>query len=124
MKINESPMCTFCNSENETLIHLFWHCPIVKKFWEDIWSNCLKDVRDIDELSVHFGNFENENNIINFFIFHAKNFIYCCKQKDLIPDAMTFCYKIKFIVEVEVTILKKQNNMHMLNKYISFFTFL
>lgn len=31
------PPCSFCKQENETMDHLFWHCPIVTTFfWADL----------------------------------------------------------------------------------------
>ena len=31
--INSNDNCTFCNSEVETLEHLFWRCQKVQNFW-------------------------------------------------------------------------------------------
>lgn len=121
IKMNDSPLCSFCNLEEETLIHLFWHCPFVKRFWDEISLSCLKEESYIEELNVHFGYLENGKNIINFFILHAKNFIFSCKQKGVRPDAMTFYYKFRFSLEVEISILKKQNNFELANKYESHF---
>ncbi len=38
--------CSFFVSCHETVVHLFWHCPFVKTFWQDfivqnIDSNCV-----------------------------------------------------------------------------------
>ena len=33
MKILHDPMCTFCNSDEETIRHLFWECPIVQNLY-------------------------------------------------------------------------------------------
>lgn len=33
MKMVNSPLCQFCLNENESIDHLFWHCPIVAKFF-------------------------------------------------------------------------------------------
>ena len=27
--------CTFCKASSETLLHLFWDCPVVKSFWNE-----------------------------------------------------------------------------------------
>ena len=35
-KTNVSPMCTFCQSERETLIHLYWNCPHVMSLWTKV----------------------------------------------------------------------------------------
>lgn len=54
-KLNIDTNCTFCNSQPETLIHLFWQCNFIKKLWLDIcqfiadhiyneFELCFKDV--------------------------------------------------------------------------------
>ena len=35
-KIITNEQCTFCNDEKETLLHFFWKCPAVYKFWEQV----------------------------------------------------------------------------------------
>ena len=36
MKIMDSRECTFCRGETETLTHLFWHCPKVQQFVNEL----------------------------------------------------------------------------------------
>lgn len=36
IKIKNSPNCTFCNRDVETILHLFWECRIVNTFWQDL----------------------------------------------------------------------------------------
>ena len=124
VKIKESPLCTFCNADNETIEHLFWDCPVTKTFWEEICSSCLRDELELDEMTVHFGYLENSKSIINFFLLYAKYFLYSCKQKCSRPNAITFYHKFKFSTEVELYILMKQNQFDLANKYRSAVTFL
>ena len=37
-KAVQSPLCTPCNQEEETYIHLFWECPLV----QDLWCRIIK----------------------------------------------------------------------------------
>ncbi|KAJ8031231.1 hypothetical protein HOLleu_27895 [Holothuria leucospilota] len=46
----ESPSCTFCNLEDETLFHLFIACPVVNSLWICI-TNKLKRVLSIDDMN-------------------------------------------------------------------------
>ena len=32
----DSELCTFCNTEPETYVHLFWECPVAKQLWNQI----------------------------------------------------------------------------------------
>ncbi len=40
-KILDSDRCTFCNLEQENIIHLFWECPTAKHIWSQVmdWYN-------------------------------------------------------------------------------------
>ena len=35
-KLVDSPVCTFCNNTEETLVHLFWECQKVQEFWSNL----------------------------------------------------------------------------------------
>ncbi len=39
-KIVDSELCTFCNTEPETYIHLFWECQVAKQIWNQIELWC------------------------------------------------------------------------------------
>ena len=34
--ISSSELCSFCENSSETLLHLFWECPQVKIFWNEV----------------------------------------------------------------------------------------
>ena len=36
IKLSESNLCCFCQSAQETLLHLFWECPITEAFWNSV----------------------------------------------------------------------------------------
>ena len=39
--IKSNDQCSFCKESSETLLHLFWECPFVKSFWNEI-GNWMK----------------------------------------------------------------------------------
>ncbi len=41
IKISESPLCTFCNNETETLEHLFVDCDVVANVWQEVLEKLL-----------------------------------------------------------------------------------
>ena len=45
-KIKKNKLCTFCEEVNETLYHLFYDCPYVRKIWQE-----TKRIFKIDDLS-------------------------------------------------------------------------
>ena len=55
-----SPLCTFCKQESESLEHLLIICSCTKSFWSDFitWSNqlniSLRDLSDSDILFVSY----------------------------------------------------------------------
>ena len=94
MKFVESDNCTFCNTERETLLHLFWDCPFSNRFWLEL-CQFLKDngvlCHDVEaspELIV-FGK-NNVSNIINLMILLAKRYIYSSRLNKNRPHLSTF----------------------------------
>ena len=47
-KILHDPMCTFCNSDEETICHLFWECPIVQNLYSQFHGLLREFNTDID----------------------------------------------------------------------------
>ena len=53
-----SPNCDKCQSPNSSLIHMFWTCPSLKKFWRSVFqtlSLTLNTVIEPDSLLALFG---------------------------------------------------------------------
>ena len=38
MKITQTDYCRFCYNVPQTLMHMFWECPYVRKLWKAIWA--------------------------------------------------------------------------------------
>ena len=49
--IADSPLCTFCQLENETISHLFWHCHHVQTFWAQLLSLIHEKCTNCDRLA-------------------------------------------------------------------------
>ena len=101
----------------ETTDHLFWGCPIVTSFWNDATSLCIRGQYDISVSEAYFGKVSDISDPINFFIIHAKYFIFCCKCNKSKPDGHAFFYKFKFYREVEQYILNKRHNMERISHF-------
>lgn len=83
---DQTPLCTFCNTKNETISHLFWECKEIQYFWENL-------EKIINKRCMHSFNFRFTKNLILFgfcseittdpicdlIILIAKYFIYRCK---------------------------------------------
>jgi hypothetical protein len=101
-KIINSPVCDFCKSEEETLLHLFWECKYTKKFWEDfqllIKEKCTHCINlNLSEILVIFGMKENvkTDRVFDLLLLLGKNYIYNCKWKETRPCISVFTRIIK-----------------------------
>ena len=79
----DSPLCDFCEEELETIEHLFFHCPKVCMFWDDlkVLLNSLNITVSFDIKDVLFGILDTDNisNLVNYILLESKYFIYRCK---------------------------------------------
>ena len=96
-KIKDSPSCTFCRLEDESVIHLFWDCPMIQNFWRGLESLLQQKCSNCDRLCLTaqftiFGTEENTitDKIFDFIILLARFFIYKCKFKDTVPTIAGF----------------------------------
>ena len=85
-KIVSSPLCPFCNSENETPIHLFYSCNQTKSLWPKLQELVNSEILlpQNTPQSAFFGFPDNKENleIINHLDFIFKH--YLCKVRDKI----------------------------------------
>ena len=101
--------CSFCRVEKESIQHLFWGCPIVQSFWNDIQANinqkcALVNAIHLSEHFVIFGceaNVENDD-VIDLFLLIAKQYIYICKMKTELPDFSAFTRILKYRYKIEM----------------------
>ena len=76
-KMIESPLCTFCQKEDESLEHLLFHCTITIKFWQAFSSSISKrniSMETLTLINILFGVF-NDNEYLTILI-HSLN-IHC-----------------------------------------------
>ena len=107
----ESPLCTFCNSSEESLPHLFFKCSFVQHFWRSIQP--LFGSFLISETDVILGITKPLQNslLYNHFILLSKQYIYSCKLKNAIPTRVVFFAKVKAVFEMERRIAKEKNKL-------------
>lgn len=106
-------LCTFCKSEDETLIHIFFQCESTKNFWKNLYlhiGNHIASSRPfhLQDVVCYYGGGDDvsENYIIDFFILYGKYFIH--KQKFSCSQP-SFSH---FLIEIDVFIksLRLVNN--------------
>ena len=112
-KMTESPMCTFCQKEIESLEHLLFYCNITKDFWRDFSSWLTKQnifMEILTLINILFGVFNNNEDsiILNHLILIGKFFIYKCKLNKVNPILRVFLEKIRSVYHVEKKIATKK----------------
>ncbi len=95
VKISDTPLCTFCNSEIETLVHLFVECNKETNVWQEVIDKLLQPfgVTNLTKSVIILGveTTPEQNEIINHIILEVKYYIYVCKLKKCDP----LYYRIK-----------------------------
>ena len=93
--------CSFCSATPETVTHLFWHCPFVKRLWTDVCNFIANHIEADFKLfwkDVLFGIFDSNRNstrpketfIINLILILAKFHIHKCKFTHKKPSFVAF----------------------------------
>ena len=111
-KIQENDKCSFCGIECETIEHIFWGCPFVKKFWEQIREIFIGKL-DLDSVLnakciILRVLDKNKKDLINNIFSICKKYIYVTKflSKRLnLPEAMQL---IKEVMEIKYNIVIKK----------------
>ena len=110
--VNEG--CSFGCNDKELISHLYWDCPFVYIFWQQVKiffrDKCNTDL-NFDKLNVLFGmHRENSTSIANTIILLAKRFIWRQKFSSLKPKIDAFCnYVLKYLCTLKVVFEMKSN---------------
>ena len=118
-KLTNSSLCDVCSSDVETIVHLFWECPVV----QDLWSN-LKTFLQSKGITIELNlptvilgvNTKTNYSSNNFLILLMKYFIYCCKYKKVVPNFNAFktYLNARINIEREIAIRKNKLNIHLM----------
>ena len=114
MHIIKDNRCNFCETEIETLIHLFWNCDITKIFWNKIFNQiaALLDTKiEFSATEVLFYCPISEPLPFNFIFALAKQHIYYCKTKNICPNLFNFINFINHIRQMEFSIAQKNKSL-------------
>ena len=90
-KMVETPLCAFCNKEEESLEHLLYFCKPSRFCWKELLSwlaNEFNTSFNVTLLGILFGKFDicKDFLLINHILFLSKFFIYKCKYSKLTPS--------------------------------------
>ena len=118
IKLSQTQNCVFCTTEPETLIHVFYECPCVRSFWNDIssWLDChITNSITLDKTRIILGS-KSGTILENHIILICKRYIYSCKLNVKLPIFQEVKEKIKFIRNIEKYIFTKNGKIHEFRK--------
>ena len=115
-KLVDSPSCTFCKTNEESLEHLLFSCKITEFFWKEVlsWLATLKNERvDFSLIDVLFGKFDIVEDfiVINHILLLAKFYIYRSKLNNTKPSLEVFKAKLKATLNTEFVIAKRNGKL-------------
>ena len=115
IKVNSS-LCDFCAMHEETIVHLFWECPITRDFWNSIElflnekgfnvtlcyrliSLCSPDLSTID------------SKLVSSILILAKYFIFSNKYNNQVPKFNSFKLFLRNREQIEKIIAMKKDKL-------------
>ena len=94
--VKDTDKCSFCKSETECLIHLFWDCTIINEFWNKIRTWIQEHIKskaiiNLTQLT-YLGLVKNTSNILlhHVLLLIARHYIYSCILKGTLPTCKFF----------------------------------
>ena len=113
--IKDSNLCTFCNSQKESTVHLLFYCPSVFNLWNRIYENFKEaNINDLSVENILFNTVtDNAKLLPNLIVLVVKKYIYDthCQEKKL---SYELCNKrIESIHEVEKFIAIKNEKLRL-----------
>lgn len=101
MGITPTDLCNFCKKEKDSIVHIFWHCETVKKFWTAVEKWITESCEHTHNLrfSERYIVFNIEpaletDCVIDYIVDLAKKYIYSCKYINTRPILDVFKKKI------------------------------
>ena len=107
--------CTFCKSESETLIHLFFNCVYSKLFWKDFefyYYSVLNKLLHLSLQDILTGIIAEQCPLLNYFLLIAKLHLWDCRRSQIRSTIAGFKTKIKLKFETEKYICTKNKTLN------------
>lgn len=115
-----TPLCSFCDKNEETLEHLFVFCEHSRAFWKEISSwlheRGIETLPDLtDQINIMFGLFDVDNHfmLLNHIMLIAKQTIFLCRQKSITPSFIIFLAHLIKIFRIEEYLAKEKKKLNL-----------
>ena len=95
----------------ENIVHLFWDCTFVSRFWNNFQQEFGNKLNVVTDLNIVL--FGTKNELISTLIFMGKRYIYGCRLDGKPPIMETFKMKLDImnIMKLEFHIAKNNNRI-------------
>ena len=104
MKLTNSPLCNFCNEEEDTFLHAFFECEHVNDFWNNVkdWvnQNSNNDIH-LSKTDIIFGKFGSHQNALNIILLICKMYIFRSARESNRLSLHEIKLKIQYYYQVE-----------------------
>ena len=109
----DSPICSLCKEEEESVVHLFWNCHITANFWAlvDDWFFNITDIHlHINARNIIFGNLSDRCPILsNVIVLLGKMFIFKSRKHSLsLPSFISY---VSYFYKLEYNIAYRQGKL-------------
>ena len=117
VKISDTPLCYFCNTDIETLEHLFVKCSHVLPLWR-FMSDVLSETHSTNPIStdqkllgIHQMIEKRNYDIVNHMMITLKYYVHICKHKKVLPNRDGLIELIKDTATIERRIATRKNKL-------------
>ena len=120
--IKNSPICTFCHAEEESICHLFYACNITANLWRSLayWLNPTLQINEYFNIKNMccgvIGNVENKC-LLNIIILLFKRYIYVTRCNSGNISLMSLLHFIKYYYTIEINALSMIRREAILKKW-------
>ena len=117
-KLVESSLCSFCNTDIESIEHLYWECFETQKLWRElnvlIASKSLNIIISKQEALLGITKQSKFSNISNYLILIMKFYIHSTKynNRKLSFDAFMFYLKLRINIEEQIALKNDKYDKH------------
>ena len=117
-KLVSSTLCDLCLSNEETITHMFWECPIIQDIWNNLNSFFQNNgiTIELNLINVLFGISTNIHyKSINYIIMLMKYYIFGSKYRKEVPNFNGFHHYLqnRITIEREIATTKNKLNQHL-----------
>ena len=118
--LTQSNLCDFCNSNIETVNHLFWECHYAQNFSAELktFLSNINIIITFDLFTVTFGLIDkvSQNTIKNYMIICSKYFIFRSKYMKIKPCIHAFKNYLNKRIEMEKHIALSEDKLEFHNR--------